>query len=90
MRFLEIRILGRNSRTRSNPIATLVLMPLIAAPQIVGVIFITDHLYAVFAVLIFSALFFGSYVFGMELAKRGHRRMSDSNKETPSGSVAAE
>jgi UDP-GlcNAc:undecaprenyl-phosphate GlcNAc-1-phosphate transferase len=90
MRFLEIRILGRNSRTRSNPIATLVLMPLIAAPQIVGVIFITDHLYAVFAVLIFSALFFGSYVFGMELAKRGHRRMSDSNQETPNDSVAAE
>jgi UDP-GlcNAc:undecaprenyl-phosphate GlcNAc-1-phosphate transferase len=90
MRFLEIRILGRNSRTRSNPIATLVLMPLIAAPQIVGVIFITDHLYAVFAVLIFSALFFGSYVFGMELAKRGHRRMSDSNQETPNNSVAAE
>ena len=90
MRFLEIRILGRNSRARSNPIATLVLMPLIAAPQIIGVIFITDHSYAVFAVLIFSALFFGSYVFGMELAKRGHRRVPDSNKETPSGSVAAE
>jgi UDP-GlcNAc:undecaprenyl-phosphate GlcNAc-1-phosphate transferase len=90
MRFLEIRILGRNSRTRSNPIATLVLMPLIAAPQIVGVIFITDHLYAVFAVLIFSALFFGSYVFGMELAKRGHRSMSDSNQETPNNSVVAE
>ena len=90
MRFLEIRILGRNSRTRSNPIATLALMPLIAAPQIIGVVFITDHLHAVFAVLIFSALFFGSYVFGMALAKRGHRRMSDSNKETPSDSVAAE
>jgi UDP-GlcNAc:undecaprenyl-phosphate GlcNAc-1-phosphate transferase len=90
MRFIEIRILGRNSRARSNPIATLVLMPLIAVPQIVGVIFITDHLYAVFAVLIFSALFFGSYVFGMELAKRGHRRMSDSNQETPNNSVAAE
>ena len=90
MRFIEIRILGRNSRARSNPIATLVLMPLIAVPQIVGVIFITDHLYAVFAVLIFSALFFGSYVFGMELAKRGHRRMSDSNQGTPNNSVAAE
>ena len=90
MRFIEIRILGRNSRARSNPIATLVLMPLIAVPQIVGVIFITDHLYAVFAVLIFSALFFGSYVFGMELAKRGHRRMPDSIQETFNNSVAAE
>ena len=90
MRFIEIRILGRNSRARSNPIATLVLMPLIAVPQIVGVIFITDHLYAVFAVLIFSALFFGSYVFGMELAKRGHRRMPDSIQETFYNSVAAE
>ena len=90
MRFLEIRILGRNSRARSNPIATLVLMPLIAAPQIAGVIFITDHSYAVFAVLIFSALFFGSYVFGMELAKRGHRRLSDSNRSIPNDSVAAE
>jgi hypothetical protein len=65
-------------------------MPLIAAPQIIGVIFITDHSYAVFAVLIFSVLFFGSYVFGMELAKRGHRRMSDSNQERPKNSVAAE
>ena len=90
MRFIEILILGRNSRARSNPIATLVLMPLIAVPQIVGVIFITDHLYAVFAVLIFSALFFGSYVFGMELAKRGHRRMPDSIQETFYNSVAAE
>jgi len=90
MRFLEIRIFGRNTRARSNPIATLVLMPLIAAPQIVGVIFITDHSYAVFAVLIFSVLFFSSYVFGMELAKRGHRRMSDSNQETPNNLVAAE
>ena len=90
MRFLEIRILGRNSRARSNPIATLVLMPLIAAPQIVGVMFITDHLNAVLAVLIFSVLFFGSYVFGMELAKRGRRRMPDSNQERPNNSVAAE
>jgi len=90
MRFLEIRILGRNSRARSNPIATLVLMPLIAAPQIVGMIFITDHSYAVFAVLIFSVLFFGSYVFGMELAKRGRRRMSDRNRKLPNNSVAAE
>ena len=90
MRFLEIRILGRNSRARSNPIATLVLMPLIAAPQIVGVMFITEHLIAVLAVLIFSVLFFGSYVFGMELAKRGHRRMPNSNQETSNNSVAAE
>jgi hypothetical protein len=65
-------------------------MPLIAAPQIVGMIFITDHSYAVFAVLIFSVLFFGSYVFGMELAKRGRRRMSDRNRKLPNNSVAAE
>jgi len=90
MRFIEIRILGRNSRALSNPIATLVLMPLIAAPQIVGVMFITDHLNAVLSVLIFSVLFFGSYVFGMELAKRGHRRMPNSNQETSNNSVAAE
>jgi len=90
MRFIEIRMLGRSSRGLSNPVATFVLMPLIAAPQIIGVIFITDHSYAVFAVLIFSVLFFGSYVFGMELAKRGHRRMSDSNQERPKNSVVAE
>ena len=40
MRFLEIRFFGRDRRKISNPLATLVLVPLISVPQVLGVLFL--------------------------------------------------
>ena len=39
MRFLEIRFFGRQRRRILNPLSTLILVPLISAPQVVGVLF---------------------------------------------------
>ena len=77
MRFLEIRWLGRDARHLSNPIATIILMPMIVAPQYVGVAVIAENDKAMANVALFSVLFFGSYIFFMNLAKISrlvHRR----------------
>ena len=42
MRFLEIRFFGRDRREIANPVATLILIPLISAPQVLGVLFWDD------------------------------------------------
>ena len=39
MRFLEIRFFGRDRREITNPLATLILIPLISAPQLLGILF---------------------------------------------------
>ena len=90
MRFLEIRILGRNSRARANPIATLILMPFIAVPQVFGVMLITNHLNAILAVFIFSLLFAASYLLGMKLARSGHVKPNLLDRQVSANSVAAE
>ena len=90
MRFLEIRILGRNSRARANPIATLILMPLIAVPQVFGVMLITNHLSAILSVCIFAFLFAASYLLGMKLARAGHVKVKLQDHQSAVSSVAAE
>ena len=40
MRFLEIRFFGRARRHLVNPLSTVVLVPLISAPQVLGVLFL--------------------------------------------------
>ena len=90
MRFIEIRVLGRGSRGRSNPLTTLFLIPFISIPQITGVLLATHHVASVIAVLFFGAAFFGSYALGMQIAKRGHVRHFSKQNEMPSNSVAAE
>ena len=42
MRFLEIRFFGRGQRRIENPVATVILMPFIVLPQIIGIIFWND------------------------------------------------
>ena len=42
MRFLEIRFFGRYRREIANPVATLILIPLISAPQVFGIVFWDD------------------------------------------------
>lgn len=72
MRFLEIRLLGRNRRTLANPLATLIIAPLIVAPQICGLLFAFEHASAVLASVLFSIIFFATYILGMRLARRSH------------------
>ena len=74
MRFLEIRLLGRQRRQLTNPLATFIISPLIVAPQICGLIFAFDHFAAVVSSVLFSLLFILTYAIGIYLAKRSHVR----------------
>jgi len=76
MRFLEIRVLGRNRRRLANPLATLLIAPLIVAPQVCGLLFAFAHGSAMIASGVFAVIFFATYLFGMRVAKRGHVSMS--------------
>ncbi|WP_101342117.1 MraY family glycosyltransferase [Cereibacter azotoformans] len=73
MRALEILILGRQARRVANPLTTLILLPMIAAPIAAGVL-LWDHPLAAFAALAaFGALFIATYMTGMTLAARRGR-----------------
>ena len=70
MRFLEIRFFGRERRELSNPIATLILVPLISAPQVLGVLFWDNFKATVFITLGFGILFVATYLVGIAVAKK--------------------
>jgi len=71
MRFLEIRLFGRDRREIANPVATLTLMPLISAPQVLGVLFWDSFKASVLSAVGMGLLFIVTYFFGIALAKRG-------------------
>ncbi|MCC5989616.1 MAG: glycosyltransferase family 4 protein [Pararhodobacter sp.] len=73
MRALEVLWLGRNRRHIANPLSTLVMMPLVAAPVAAGVLFWNDPGAAAVALMGFSALFVASYAFGIRFAARRGR-----------------
>ena len=70
MRFLEIRFLGRSKRRISNPVATVILFPFIVVPQILGAVFWNNFAIALLLVIIFSILFFATYLLGIYIAQR--------------------
>ena len=70
MRFLEIRFFGREGRQIANPIATLILAPLISVPQMLGVLFWDDFGTTVFCSLAVGVLFILTYLSGINMAKR--------------------
>lgn len=70
MRFLEIRFFGRSRRHIVNPISTIVLMPLISAPQLLGVIYWNDLKASVLCASLLALIFIGSYFFGIKTARR--------------------
>ena len=61
LRALEIHVLGEGRRQVANPLTTLVLAPLVAAPPMVGVIFWNQPLMAFMSVLFFAPLFVITY-----------------------------
>ena len=71
MRFLEIRFFGRYRREIANPVATLILIPLISAPQVFGIVFWDDLEATVWSALGFAVLFVTTYLVGIAVAKRG-------------------
>lgn len=69
MRFLEIRFFGRDRRHIVNPLTTLVLTPLISAPQIIGIIFWDDFVTTVWGAVFMGLLFISTYFVGINFAK---------------------
>lgn len=61
LRALEMHVLGEGRRQVANPLTTLVLSPMVAAPPMVGVIFWNQPLMAFMSVLFFAALFVITY-----------------------------
>ena len=71
MRFLEIPVFGRDRREIANPLATLILIPLISAPQVLGVLFWNDFKASVVSSTGMGLLFLMTYLFGITVAKKG-------------------
>ena len=69
MRFIEIRFFGRDRREITNPIATIILIPFIAAPQILGIFFWDNMAATVWSTLGVGLLFVTTYFVGMKIAK---------------------
>ena len=69
MRFLEIRFFGRVHREISNPVATVILSPLISAPQVLGVLFWNDFVMTVWGTIFMGLIFVATYTIGIYTAK---------------------
>ena len=70
MRFLEIRFFGRDRRSLVNPLSTLVLVPLISTPQLLGIVFWDDFSATVWCTISIGFLFIVTYLFGISIAKK--------------------
>ena len=76
MRLLEIRIFGRDKRETANPVATIILVPLISVPQFLGVLFWNDFEATVWSTVGVSIIFVSTYLVGVSMAKRGRNTNS--------------
>lgn len=73
MRGVEIVLLGQKKRRVANPLATLLMLPLIFIPMISGVALTTNHSGSAISFVAFGALFFATYKLGMWIAPRLRR-----------------
>ena len=71
MRLLEIRFFGRDIRKITNPVATMILVPLISTPQVLGVLFWDEFKASVVSAAGMGLLFLMTYLVGIAVAKRG-------------------
>ena len=69
MRFLEIRFFGRQQRRLVNPLTTIILVPLISVPQILGVIFWDNLAVTIYCNVGIGILFVSTYLMGIYIAK---------------------
>lgn len=70
MRAIEINWLSRRMRYVANPLTTILIVPLMAAPALIGVVFYDQPIFAFLSVLFFGALFFGTYQIGIRRASK--------------------
>ena len=70
MRFLEIRFFGRDKRHLVNPISTIVLGPLISAPQLLGIIYWNNPRASTLSTLLIAVIFIFTYFLGMKIARK--------------------
>ena len=71
MRFLEIRFFGREKRKVVNPLSTIILVPLVSVPQILGVLLWNNFEATVLATFGVAVLFVTTYLWGVGMAKSG-------------------
>lgn len=76
LRSLEICVLGRRKRHLANPLATLLMLPFILAPAMIGVMLWNDSWTAFWSVLAFCAAYGASYKMLVRVACRHRRRLS--------------
>ena len=76
MRFLEIRYFGRGKRHITNPLSTVIMVPLISVPQVLGVLFWNNFLATVWCTMVVILLFVSTYFVGIGVAKKS-RKLND-------------
>ena len=75
MRFLEIRFFGRKQRKFVNPLSTIILAPLISAPQVLGVLYWNNFLATVLLTGCMALIFILTYLLGITMAKTGRLKI---------------
>ena len=88
MRGLEIVVLGRRARRFSNPVTTVLMVPLFSAPAFVGVLLWNEPVGAFVALCCFAVLFTCLYKTAIRYA-RGHRRRLIRQRRSGAGPVFA-
>lgn len=61
MRGMEIMILGRNRRNISNPLSTLLILPIVFTPMVVGVLLALERVKAMIFLLLTAVIFLMAY-----------------------------
>ena len=72
MRAYEILVLGKKNRAVSNPAATAILLPMIAAPSLVGIFVWNRDDLALMATVVFAVLFLATY---LAIVRRAQHRL---------------
>ncbi len=80
MRLLEIKCLGLTKRKISNPLATVILIPFISLPQVLGVAFSQNEKLTILFTVILAVLFVFTYFCGIRYGSRVIRIASKSQK----------
>ena len=79
MRYLEIRFLGRKKRNISNPLATVILIPMISVPQIFGILFWDNLGATIWATIIMIILFISAYNLESTMQKSSDKKRKEHN-----------
>lgn len=73
MRAIEISSIGRARRSWSNPLTTIVALPMALAPMCVAVLYWNSVGITAFATVAFGGMFFATYVVGIRWARKSRK-----------------